>query len=157
MAVGKDEVPSSNLGSSSRKSSFSCGNGWIFLVFQHFFHCFNFLNLDLTTQPATDREKRLTERISHSVSRRFLSACFQTHSFSGDFRFHFYDHLCQQFFTLFLTVSVDVPRVSFAIRSDRRVASFPELLVDLSDASGPRFTPLAFVGLECTGNRLPRC
>ena len=35
-SVGKDEVPSSNLGSSSRKSSFSCGKGWIFLVFQHF-------------------------------------------------------------------------------------------------------------------------
>ena len=37
VSVGKDEVPSSNLGSSSRKSSFSCGKGWIFLVFQHFF------------------------------------------------------------------------------------------------------------------------
>ena len=36
--VGKDEVPSSNLGSSSIKSSFSCGKGWIFLVFQHFSH-----------------------------------------------------------------------------------------------------------------------
>ena len=157
MAVGKDEVGGSNPPSSSRKSSFSCGKGWIFLMFQNFFCWFEFLDLDLTTQPATDREKRLTEGISRSVSRRFLSACFQTHSFSGDFRFHFYDHLCQQFFTLFLTVSVDVPGVLFAVRPDRRVAAFPEFFVDLSDASGPRFTPLAFVGLECTGNRLPRC
>ena len=36
-SVGKDEVPSSNLGSSSRKSSFFFWKGWIFLVFQHFF------------------------------------------------------------------------------------------------------------------------
>jgi hypothetical protein len=59
-SLGKDEVPSSNLGSSSRKSSFSCGKGWIFLMFQNFFCWFEFLDLDLTTQPATDREKRLT-------------------------------------------------------------------------------------------------
>ena len=114
-SLGKDEVPSSNLGSSSRKSSFSCGKGWIFLVFQHFFHCFNFLDLDLTTQPATDREKRLTEGISHSVSRRFSLPCFQTLPFSGDFRFHFCYHICQQFFALFLTVGVDIPRALFAV------------------------------------------
>ena len=157
MAVGKDEVPSSNLGSSSRKSSFSCGKGWIFLVFQHFFHCFNFLDLDLTTQPATDREKRLTEGISHSVSRRFSLPCFQTLPFSGDFRFHFCYHLCQQFFTLFLVVGIDISGVFFAIRPDWGIAAFPEFFVDLGDAPGPRFTPLSFVGLECTGNRLPRC
>ena len=157
MAVGKDEVGGSNPPSSSRKSSFSCGKGWIFLVFQHFSRCFGFLNLDLTTQPATDREKRLTGGISHSLSRRFLSACFQTLSFSVDFRFRFCYHLCQQFFTLFLTVSVDVPRVLFAVGPDGRVASFPELLVDLGDAPGPRLTPLAFMGLECAGNRLSRC
>ena len=152
MAVGKDEVGGSNPPSSSRKSSFSCGKGWIFLVFQHFFHCFNFLDWDLTTQPATDREKRLTEGISRSVSRRFFSACFQTLPFSGDFRFRFCYHLCQQFFALFLAVSVDVPGALFAVWPDRRVASFPELLVDLSDASGSRLTPLAFMGLECTGS-----
>ena len=157
MAVGKDEVGGSNPPSSSRKSSLSCGKGWTFLVFQNFFCWFEFLDLDLTKQPATDREKRLTEGISHSVSRRFSSACFQTRPFSGDFRFHFCYHLCQQLFALFLTVSVDVPGALLAVRPDRRVASFPKLLVDLGDASGPRFTPLAFVGLECTGNRLPRC
>ena len=96
--IGKDEVGGSNPPSSSRKSSLFFWKGWIFLVFQHFSRCFGFLNLDLTTQTATDREKRLTERISHSVSRRFLSACFQTHSFSGDFRFHFYDHLCYEYY-----------------------------------------------------------
>ena len=111
----------------------------------------------LTTQPATDREKRLTGGISHSLSRRFLSACFQTLSFSVDFRFRFCYHLCQQFFALFLTVSVYVPGVLFAVRPDRRVAAFPEFFVDLGDAPGPRFTPLSFVGLECTGNRLSRC
>ena len=157
MAVGKDEVGGSNPPSSSRKSSFSCGKGWIFLVFQHFSRCFGFLNLDLTTQPATDREKRLTGGISHSLSRRFLSACFQTLSFSVDFRFRFCYHLCQQLFTLFLTVSVDIPRALFAVGPDGRVASFPELLVDLGDAPGPRLTPLAFMGLECAGNRLSRC
>ena len=36
-SVGKDEVGGSNPPSSSRKSSFSCGKGWIFLVFQHSF------------------------------------------------------------------------------------------------------------------------
>ena len=152
MAVGKDEVGGSNPPSSSRKSSFSCGKGWIFLVFQHFSRCFGFLNLDLTTQPATDREKRLTEGISHSVSCRFSSACFQTLPFGGNFRFRFCYHLCQQLFTLFLTVSVDVPGVLFAVRPDRRVAPFPKLLVDLGDASGSRLTPLAFMGLECTGS-----
>ena len=108
-SLGKDEVGGSNPPSSSRKSSFSCGKGWIFLVFQHFFHCFNFLDLDLTTQTATDREKRLSEGISHLLSRRFLSAWFQTLPFGGNFRFHFCYHLCQQLFTLFLTVSVYVP------------------------------------------------
>ena len=58
--LGKDEVGGSNPPSSSRKSSFSCGKGWIFLMFQNFFCWFEFLDLDLTTQPATDREKRLT-------------------------------------------------------------------------------------------------
>ena len=157
MAVGKDEVPSSNLGSSSRKSSFSCGKGWIFLMFQNFFCWFEFLDLDLTTQPATDREKRLTGGISRSVSRRFFSACFQTLPFNGNFRFHFCYHLCQQLFTLFLTVSVYIPGALFAVWPDRRVASFPKLLVDLGDASGSRLTPLAFMGLECTGSGLPRC
>ena len=157
MAVGKDEVGGSNPPSSSRKSSLFFWKGWIFLVFQNFFCWFEFLDLDLTTQTATDREKRLSEGISRSVSRRFSSACFQTLPFSGDFRFHFCYHLCQQLFTLFLAVSVYVPGVLFAVRPDRRVASFPEFFVDLRDASGSRFTPLAFVGLECTGRRLPRC
>ena len=152
--IGKDEVGGSNPPSSSRKSSLFFWKGWIFLVFQHFSRCFGFLNLDLTTQTATDREKRLTERISHSVSRRFLSACFQTLFFSGNFRFHFCYHRCQQLFTLFLTVSVDIPRALFAVGPDGRVASFPELLVDLGDAPGPRLTPLAFMGLECTGSGL---
>ena len=103
-------------------------------MFQNFFCWFEFLDLDLTTQPATDREKRLTEGISRSVSRRFLSACFQTLPFSGDFRFHFCYHLCQQLFILFLAVFIDVPGSLFSVRPDRRVASFPELLVDLGDA-----------------------
>ena len=36
MAVGKDEVASSNLAISSRKSSFSFGKGWIFLYLSTF-------------------------------------------------------------------------------------------------------------------------
>jgi hypothetical protein len=156
-SLGKDEVGGSNPPSSSRKSSFSCGKGWIFLVFQHFFHCFNFLDLDLTTQPATDREKRLTEGISHSVSRRFSLPCFQPLLFSGDLRFHLEDHLRQQLLTFLPGLGVDISGVLLAIRPDGGVAALPQMVVDLSDASGPRFTPLAFVGLECTGNRLPRC
>ena len=35
-SLGKDEVPSSNLGSSSIKSSFFFWKGWTFLLFQHF-------------------------------------------------------------------------------------------------------------------------
>ena len=57
MAVGKDEVPSSNLGSSSIKSSFFFRKGWIFLLFQHFFSWFEFSDFGLTTQTATVREK----------------------------------------------------------------------------------------------------
>ena len=157
MAVGKDEVGGSNPLSSSRKSSFSCGKGWIFLMFQNFFCWFEFLDLDLTTQPATDREKRLTEGISRSVSRGFSLTCFQMLSFSGNFRFHFCYHLCQQLFTLFLAVGIDISGALFAIRPDRRVASFPEFFIDLGDASSARLTPLAFISLKCAGSRFLRC
>ena len=54
---GKDEVPSSNLGSSSIKSSLFFWKGWIFLMFQNFFCWFEFSDFGLTTQTATVREK----------------------------------------------------------------------------------------------------
>ena len=88
-SVGKDEVGGSNPPSSSRKSSFSCGKGWIFLMFQNFFCWFEFLDLDLTTQPATDREKRLTGGISRSVSRRFFSRLLSDAPFQRQFPFSF--------------------------------------------------------------------
>ena len=108
----------------------------------------------MTTQTATDREKRLAEGISHSASRRFSSSCFQTLSFGGDFRFHFYYHLCQQFFALFLTVRVDISGVFFAVWPNWGVSALPQMVIDLGDAPGARFAALTLVSLEGAGSKL---
>ena len=90
------------------------------------------------------------------MSRRFLSDCFQTLFFGGDFCFYFCYHFCQQCFTFFLAVGVDVSVMLFAVRSDWGVAALPEFFVDLADAPGARLAALAFVGLEGTGGRFLR-
>lgn len=77
--------------------------------------------------------------------------------FSGDLRFHLEDHLCQQPLTFLSGLGVNISGMLLAIRPDWGVAALPQVVVDLSDASGSRLTPLAFVGLECTGGRFPWC
>ena len=104
----------------------------------------------MTTQTATDRK---TARRSRVLQRAvYLSACFgmvsQPFFLSGNLRFHLDDHLCQLFFTFLFTVSVSVSRMLFAVRPDRGVSALPQMVIDLSDASGPRLTPLTFVSLE---------
>ena len=86
-----------------------------------------------------------------------MLVCVQPLLFSGDLRFHLEDHLRQQPLTVLSGFSVDVAGMLFAVRPDGGVAALPQVVVDLSDASGSRLTPLAFVGLECTGGRFPWC
>ena len=55
--IGKDEVPSSNLGSSSTKCPLFTWKVVISLSFCNYFWRFEFQLLPLTTEPATDRKK----------------------------------------------------------------------------------------------------
>ena len=73
---------------------------------------------------------------NQSVPRKPAPSTFQL-PFSGDFRFHFCYHLCQQLFTLFLTVSVDVPGVLFAVRKPLVSSSFRAFLFRENDAFRP--------------------
>lgn len=54
--IGKDEVPSSNLGSSSRKTAFFNRKERFCFAFFDFLACFKFAIRVLTTEQATDRK-----------------------------------------------------------------------------------------------------
>ena len=75
----------------------------------------------------------------------------------SDFFFHLNDQLCQFLLTFFFAVGVDITGEATAVGKPRRVPSFPEVFVDLADASGAGFAALTFVGLEGGGSRFPWC
>ena len=85
----------------------------------------------------------------------FLSACFgfgfQPLLLGGDFYLHLCYHICQQVFTFFLAVSVDVAGVLLAVWPDRGIPSFPEAFIDLGNTARAHLAPLALVGLEGVG------
>ena len=64
-----------------------------------------------------------------------MSACLfaevQQLLFSGDLRFYFLYHFCQQPFALLFAVGVDIAWMLFAVGPDGGVAALPELVVDL--------------------------
>ena len=74
--------------------------------------------------------------------------------FSGDSRFHLNDQFCQLLLTFFLAVGIDIPGEAAAVGESGGIPSFPEVFVDLADASGAGFAALAFVGLEGGRRRL---
>ena len=78
-------------------------------------------------------------------------------SLGGDFLFHLDDQFCQLLLTFFLAVGVDIPGEATTVGEPRGVSSFPEVLVDLADASGAGLTALPFVGLEGGGGWFPWC
>ena len=54
-------------------------------------------------------------------------------------------------------MGIDISGVLLAIRPDGRVSAFPQVAVNLGDASCTWFAPLAFVGLKRAGSGAPRC
>ena len=73
----------------------------------------------------------------------------------GDLSFHLDDQVCQLLFTFLFAVGVDIPGEATAVGEPRGVSSFPQVLIDLTDASGAWFAALTFVGLEGGGSRFP--
>ena len=78
-------------------------------------------------------------------------------SLGGDLLFHLDDQVCQLLFTFLFAVGVDIPGVATAVGEPWGIPSFPEVFVDLADASGAGFAALPFVGLEGGGSRFPWC
>ena len=93
---------------------------------------------------------------------RFSSLCgscrsLELLSLGGDLLLHLDNQFCQLLFTFFLDVGIDITGEATAVGKPRRVPSFPEVFVDLADASGAGFAALTFVGLEGGGSRFPWC
>ena len=78
-------------------------------------------------------------------------------SLGGDLLLHLDNQFCQLLVTFFLDVGIDITGEATAVGKPRRVPSFPEVFVDLADASGAGFAALPFVGLEGGGGWFPWC
>lgn len=76
----------------------------------------------------------------------------------GNFCFHLDDQFCQFLFAFFLAVGVDISREAASIGELGRIPSFPQLFVDLADATSAGFAALPFVGQEGRWSRFSwRC
>ena len=71
--------------------------------------------------------------------------------FRSDLRFHLEDHLRQQLFTFLSGLGVNISRMLLAIRPDWGVAALPQVVVDLSDASGACLRRLPLYGWKVLG------
>ena len=69
---------------------------------------------------------------------------------------HLHDKHLQLFLALLAGVGVDIAGVLFAVGPFGRIASFKEVVVDLTDAAGARPAFAAHVGLEIGHTRLFR-
>ena len=93
---------------------------------------------------------------------RFSSLCgscrsLELLSLGGDLLLHLDDQFCQLLLTFLLAVGVDISGEATAVGEPRGVSPFPQVFIDLADASGAGFAALAFVGLEGGGSRFPWC
>ena len=81
-----------------------------------------------------------------------MLVCVQPLLFSGDLHFHLEDHLRQQLLTFLSGLGVDIAGMLFAVRPDGGVAALPQVVVDLSDASGAWLATFTLVRLEGAGS-----
>ena len=63
-------------------------------------------------------------------------------------RFHLFNQSRQESFTFLSRLGVHIPGVLLAVRPHGGIAAFPEVVADLADTAGTRFTYLADVRLE---------
>ena len=73
-----------------------------------------------------------------------------------NFRFHLHDKRLQFLLALLAGVGLDIAGVLFTVGPFGRIASFKEVVVDLTDAAGAGSALAAYVGLEIGHARLFR-
>ena len=158
--VGKDEVTSSNLVSSSKKHLKSSDFGCFLLisatfgtdaVLRIFADHIKYHRQNESEFPTWHRELRVS---SLRDSCRGLGLL----QLGGNFCFRLDNQFCQFLFAFFLAVGVDISGEAGTVGKFGRIPSFPQLFVDLADAASAGFAALPFVGQEGRWSRFSwRC